>query len=78
MEVPIKQVIVHEGYDSRKNDIALIEMNTTVTFIKKFIRPACLQFEEFRHSKVAAVSGSISIKEFSFHEIPKQRQVGDF
>lgn len=43
LDVEIGKFIVHEEYDNVKkvNDIALIELKTTVTFTDK-IRPACL------------------------------------
>lgn len=76
IKVPIKRVIKHEGYDTRKNDIAVIELAETVTFNKSFIRPACLQFDEFRGTKVAAVSASSCLQSFLFDQFFKKDRLG--
>lgn len=43
----IKRFIPHENYNifTKRNDIALIELERNVRFDKDFIRPACLQQE---------------------------------
>lgn len=52
----IEKIIVHQNYDETKNtnDIALIKLDTEVTF-NDFIRPACLQSEEFLSGNVVVV-----------------------
>lgn len=49
VELQIKNFIKHPAYDIYKNnDIALIELGKSVTFDKKFLRPACLQQQEYQ------------------------------
>jgi Trypsin len=57
VEYKVKRFIKHENYDrhSKKNDIALIELEKDVTF-GKFIRPACLQQNDYQGNVVAVIS----------------------
>jgi hypothetical protein len=52
----IKRFIKHENYKKslKENDIALIELVTSVNFTK-FIRPACLKQDDIGIEKVIAV-----------------------
>lgn len=57
VELKIKNFIKHPEYNSNDNlnDIALIELDETVKFDKKLLRPACLQQQEYFGSNATAV-----------------------
>lgn len=57
VEYNVKEFIRHKGYNrwTKKNDIALIELEKTVQFTD-FIRPACLQQDDNFNTTVVAVN----------------------
>jgi hypothetical protein len=65
VDYKIKRFIRHENYNrtSKENDIALIELEKSVTFTED-IRPACLQQNTGNIKKVIAVSWCVEKRMF--------------
>lgn len=59
IDIDIKRFIKHPDYNpEQENDIALIELTRSVIFDKVFIRPACLQQQEYYGESLIAVRSS--------------------
>lgn len=57
VQVKIKKVIKHPEYNSiqKDHDIALLELEESVKFDAKLLRPACLQQDENPEANLTAV-----------------------
>lgn len=57
--VPIKRFISHEGYDydTKQNDIALIQLKFAIGIANKNLRPACLWQKQIISDQYAIASG---------------------
>jgi hypothetical protein len=77
VDYDIKRFIKHGSYNrlSRENDIALIELESTITFTK-FIRPACLQQGNQISYQVVAVRDQAQTSANSYDSNFLQRLAG--